>query len=407
MIRRVNGCMSKLILHIGMPKTGSSSIQESLARSLSDENFHYLNIGVNHAGILRRLFLEGSRGNHTKRQNEIWQRLKTECQRSIDKNVSLIISGEGIWHFSHSSLEKIRDFFLQYFSEILVVGYVRSPRSFMNSAFQQLVKNHNLSDFALEKCYPNYRKKFEKFDVIFERENVFLRKFDVSVLHQRDVVLDFCKALNINFDKKDVLRVNESLSLPAVSLLYVKNLKLDSGLSFPKSSFLMNVFHSLSGEKFILSDKLLEPIVDKHKEDVYWMSNRLGVSLEESSKENGKHVESEAELLTIARESFSKVLMLFDKASSEDGLDENEIIGRYVEFLHASKNDKPNRVLSERQKKRLLSASLDDKGVLIVLIQKLKRAGELEAARNIFSILSKENPNLRILSGLSNGLDIV
>ena len=53
--------MPSCILHVGMPKTGTSSIQESLLFGLSDPRFRYISFGDPNAGE----FLESLFGDET------------------------------------------------------------------------------------------------------------------------------------------------------------------------------------------------------------------------------------------------------------------------------------------------------------------------------------------------------
>ncbi len=101
----------------------------------------------------------------------------------IDKNISsffqpiMIISGEGIRRLTELELINLREFFLKYFDRVRIVAYVRKPKSYLESSFQQSVQG-GMNYFNLNKIYPNYRDLFEKFDNVFGKENVTIWKFD-------------------------------------------------------------------------------------------------------------------------------------------------------------------------------------------------------------------------------------
>lgn len=107
-----------IIIHFGMNKTGSASIQQSLYHHLSDERFHYLRIeGANHGESLRVAFVDNpanllkcrvlglsSEQIHEKR-NELKERLAQELIFSINKPP--LISAEAIFSMNMPSIDRI------------------------------------------------------------------------------------------------------------------------------------------------------------------------------------------------------------------------------------------------------------------------------------------------------------
>ncbi len=218
------------IVHIGMAKTGSSSIQESLHKHLESETHHYFDLGApNHSIRMYSLFSKKKRshvhmkkGFNEKHIDNINMRTKELLSKNINANSKpiMIISAEGISILLKSDLEDLRDYLYQYFEKVTIIGYVRTMQSFIHSHYQQRVKGGNYN-FELSSQYPNYRKKFEKFDLVFGRENVKLWKFDPKSFPEGNVVLDFCNRLGIMINPEQTLRVNETLSREALSLLYI------------------------------------------------------------------------------------------------------------------------------------------------------------------------------------------
>ena len=191
--------MSRLILHVGMPQTGSSSIQETLFSWGGFKEFHYADLGMaNHGEVITSLFEQdrfakrGHRllGRSSQEIEHFNQQALSRLEKVCEAKGQPIISGEDIWHLSEQGLEKVRDFFINHFDHIEVISYVKPPSSFMVTSFQEGVKKNSLARLRLESHYPHYQEKFEKFDRVFGQQNVTLRLFDPKQLVGRDVVID-------------------------------------------------------------------------------------------------------------------------------------------------------------------------------------------------------------------------
>lgn len=283
--------MSKCIMHIGMHKTGSSSIQSALSRHLEDSRFRYLDLGLpNHSLPLFTVF--SHRIHHlfqkealTKqqvlayRENTI-RRLSHECESSRNNNAIALISGEDICNLTHKELSSFHDYLKGYFDTIDVVAYVRTPKSFMESAFQQRLKG-GLSRFNIDSLYPSYRERFEKFENVFGQACLKYWLFEEKGFEQGDVVRDFYYRLGIAFKPKDSVRVNASLSKEAVALLFIYR-RLGPGYvtgedAHRKDQLLVTALGQVGKGKLELSTELMRAVLEKNSEDIAWMECRLGV----------------------------------------------------------------------------------------------------------------------------------
>jgi hypothetical protein len=187
--------MSSCILHIGMHKTGSTSIQNSL-HGIEDKRFLCAKLGedVNHSLAIYSIFASHPERHHMHkvlglginavRDYIASMRLDLERSIAVSKDRTLIISGEDITALEEGELKVLRDFLCARMDGVTVVGYVRSPAEYMASAFQERVRSGSLSTLVLGRQYRSYRKTFEKFDRVFGRENVHLWKFDPAHISQ-------------------------------------------------------------------------------------------------------------------------------------------------------------------------------------------------------------------------------
>lgn len=311
--------MKTLYLHIGMPKTGSSSIQETLFRmDNSSTLIRYANLGcANHGGLITSLFANNPYQWHGHRVHgrtpdevEVFNRQNRELLLTLkDCAFSQIISGEDMWHLSLNELTRLRDFFINDFDKIVVIGYVRPPVSFMASAFQQLVKNHDLSVLEPSTLIPPYKIKFEKFDQVFGRDNVYLRKFESSALLDGDVVKDFSALIGLDIQDKDIKRVNESLSLEATAVLFAHRkygVRYAPHKEAARNNLrLIGALASLGHRKLRFAPSLVESTLNKHRADITWMEERLGVSILDTGFDAEDSVRSEKDLLDIAVDQFA------------------------------------------------------------------------------------------------------
>jgi len=157
-------------VHIGMHKTGSSSIQKTLHNSLEDPNYVYVDLGgENHSGKIQSLFSTDPFTNHNHRKcgwdlskiNKFNKDTRSNLIKQLSNSTSnMIISGEGITAIDKPGLLSFKYFLRNYFRNIVIVAYIRPPISYMESAFQEKIKG-SLKKLDLEKIYPNYRKRFE------------------------------------------------------------------------------------------------------------------------------------------------------------------------------------------------------------------------------------------------------
>ncbi|QCT94705.1 hypothetical protein FE773_05785 [Caminibacter mediatlanticus TB-2] len=321
------------IVHIGMHKTGSSSIQYNLNK-YKFNNFSYFNLGVdNHSIPIFSLFTKHPekyhihlRAGRNKKEieeynNEIKKMFINHLQKNKDKEV-FIISGEDISALNNEEVTAFRNFLYKYFEKIKIIGYIRSPHSFISSNFQESVKA-GLYNFNIDIHYPHYRNRIEKFDMIFGRENVDLIYFNQKNLKNKDVVIDFLYRLQLyNDDYKNIKfeKINTSLSLETTSVLYFFNkfLKNKNFTIVEKEKIRMNLLSkikNLGNKKFLLDMELIKKVIQKYKDDVDWIEKRMNVNL--SKQENLNYsigIKSENDMLFIAK----KTLDILNKIDFND-----------------------------------------------------------------------------------------
>ena len=314
-----------------MHKTGSTSIQDTLADSLEGTKFWYMNLGDrtyksrNHGQELSIAFLSDPLKTKAARLKifnknrilKIRERIPKIISHQIDRGVEVenfIFSAEGLCHFNEKDLRNFKDFLSSKDLEYLVVGYIRTPKSFMESAFQQKLKK-GAPNLDLKGSYPEYKRKLEKFGTVFGWDNVRWWLFDPKSFPEGCVVQDFCSRLNIPIQKENIVRTNESLSKEAISLLYAYRLHgLGYGLSellkkgggrraLQETRKLETSLYNLKGSKFRLSSSFVKSIFLLYQADIEWMQEKLGRPLaEDLEKDDTTAINREEDLLEFAPE---------------------------------------------------------------------------------------------------------
>jgi len=334
----------EIIVHVGMHKTGTTSIQRTLDKHLNDPHFVYVKLAnPNHSRQIFTLFEERNHPSvNVIGDQEVEEANNQTRNRLIESfqahnNKKYIISGESIRGMSKDSLVNFKSFLSQYFQKITIVAYIRSPKAYMESAFQQIIKD-GTNHFDIDRIYPNYQK-FQQFFDVFGQENVKLWKFDPKHFPNNNVVLDFSQRLGMQIDPKKVINENESISKEALSLLYIYR---KFGPGYGNNSTAGNENHRLiqalshiQGHKVRFGPKLIKPILNKHKKDIDWMENILGESLNEHIVLSKHNIREEKDLLAVSKESISKLKALIEKNNLTKNIqaDTSEEIADLIQVL--------------------------------------------------------------------------
>lgn len=288
--------MPKCILHVGMHKTGTTSIQNSL-NYYEDDKFYYARLSgdSNHSVPIFSLFsstpekhflnrVRVANGSLDQYIASVWQSLEVSIEQAGER--TLIVSGEDISTLAGNEIELLAEYFLDHFTSTKVLGYIRPPMSFMNSLFQQAVRSGRRTELNLQKLYRNYRGIFEKFDLCFGRDNVILKIFERSELVGGDSVRDFCNTIGVDFPASRITRANESSSKEIIALVfqynrYCKEMGYDH-LSGGEAYRMSELLKGLGSTKFTFAPDLLCDVIAQNAEDMRWIEDRIGRPVDDS-----------------------------------------------------------------------------------------------------------------------------
>lgn len=173
--------MKTIFVHIGLHKTGTTTIQDYLIDNIEKLQNHGIFVPFAHRNHNLTFWVNG-KGNGQKRQNQ-WARLKRKIEKS-DLPITVLSS-----EFFSRDISEIEDWYLN-FEELVNLGYKvrfilyirRSDRRF-ESLFIEAAKGGNglidIRDFPYERFIDNW-SLCEAINKHFGPESLIVRKFEVD-----------------------------------------------------------------------------------------------------------------------------------------------------------------------------------------------------------------------------------
>lgn len=311
------------IVHVGMHKTGSTSIQQTLAKmgGLGPGHF-YPELGerANHSLAMSLMFSADPLSHHISRMQGVTRTeakkegaaLRESLARQLDQAQGRIpvLSAEYLSSCTGETLVALRDFLISAGFTPKVKAYVRPAADYMRSEFQQRVKGGS-GAFDVGVCYPKYELRFKRIERVFGAESVDYWVFASSQLQEGNVVLDFCHRLGLpRPDAAALARSNDSLSRTALALLFqYRRLAMPlkpSPEAFRRFRRVLLAVRTVAGPKFTLSPDLINPQLDLQKSDLDWMSERTKFWMGNAVQSAPDDVLSEAHLLELGRLAFEE-----------------------------------------------------------------------------------------------------
>lgn len=292
----------KAIIHIGMPKTGSTTIQTWMRsnrasieaggmRSIGvDEplrealTFAPLHVALHEMGIDRRTLLDDV---------EIWMRFKTdriegcyellteEFEKMSGKPGTFICSHEGLYGHGEFHARALDKFLSRFFDDRTYVVYIRDTLDMLLSLYSQKLRNfrevlYTKLDFPevidkwMELDHPfgktsSIEHLFFWDEIVGEKLNVRLLESDW--LAKGDLIEDFASLIGVDAHRKPG-RTNESFAAEYTE--YVRFLNRELGTALPaeirRKALDILTAASAGKPKLAVSDEQAEKIRDKNRE---------------------------------------------------------------------------------------------------------------------------------------------
>ena len=311
--------MRRIVLHIGMPKTGTTSIQASLSAGITDPRFRLVSLdttfGNQMVGALFQSAFQHHRSyfrailpdRHLKQfRRRAYRYLDHSLLQAARDGVTPIISAELAWVFEENDYVSLKRFIRDRGFETSVICYLQAPLDFFERSFQQLVitgVGHSWADLFEEH---RFAETIQIADRVFGRDNVTAFFFDPAVFPQQCVVRHFCHHIGLAPSAVNILRVNEGVSLDALKLLYTADhahaFRTDSFFSRLRRRLLVAHLRELSGPRMRFHPSITATFRSSIEQEWPWLEDRLGRSIPMSlmPREPAAEIQSEADMLDVS-----------------------------------------------------------------------------------------------------------
>jgi hypothetical protein len=197
----------QVIVHVGLPKTGSSSIQRYLAQhreEMRQGGVHYPDFDgeESHSALAvavrenPELYWRSKRRRHNGLSVPEWientmGKLR-DCLAGATPSDLLILSSEGlISSESAVELQRLLGILNEYAAEVRVLAYIRNPVEHYPSAFQQALKMPTGQMDTPSKWMSGHSKRVAALLKALRKDQINLRVFSRSCLIKSDVIEDF------------------------------------------------------------------------------------------------------------------------------------------------------------------------------------------------------------------------
>jgi hypothetical protein len=303
-------------IHIGMPKSGSTSIQRSFS-GLDEDRIAYLRLSdINHSYDLQKMFCStypthpDAKPLHAvpaarAREREGLLGL-SEGQIARDRR-DCVVSGEIMYIlFDEADIGRLTAFLAPHFDRLRVIAYIREPLGYMRSLMQQLPQT-GIPVFDPAGVYPNYRKSLEPWITALGRQNVELVPFERQTLIGGDVVSDFSMRLGLGKPITATKAENISLTAEAYAMVYAmqREIKVDkiSGMRLAITKEKIRRVRGYGVRSLDLDPEACGAILRSQAADIDWLVGQIGRPLAPSGRPgNAVLFGSEADVLALAEE---------------------------------------------------------------------------------------------------------
>jgi hypothetical protein len=210
--------MAKIFIHIGSPKTATSTLQAVLSKN----HDVLLKQGVLYPEMLRHGdahhllacdLIEKHRNKSMpdfwygpKARGEAWSSLLAEIDTLGDKIKTVVLSSELFFAQTHDPIPLMTDIRrLLCDHDIYIITYLRRQDQLYSSFYNQDVKGARqwtLSAYEFYNTHQMFQKNYieilDNWSAVFGKEKIIIRPFDSSQLTNGDIVDDFCSVIGVD-----------------------------------------------------------------------------------------------------------------------------------------------------------------------------------------------------------------
>ena len=289
---------TKIVLHVGLHKTGTTSIQTNCHRhraAFAEHGIIYPSFVFgkehrgNHSAPLAQLVVDDPdeygkdwRTNHDADGFTIQQAYREQFSElfSNAKGETLILSGEKVSGFEAQHLRALQSILLEHTDQLQTIVYVRDPLTSVTSIVQQQIKAGFKGN--LGRLVGRSRKRVETLLSVFGDELTIVN-FHEAVSNPAGLVNDFLHRVGLSPDTEhglDFVSANSGISLEASLILQAINIDFPAGSEYRKKTDAMPLL-DLPGAKFELKHFRSRPKYPELLAERAWFEEELGMTFPE------------------------------------------------------------------------------------------------------------------------------
>lgn len=279
--------IDELILHIGMPKTGTTSIQRALNAVKTGSDWTYLDLNPPHSanpvilrahgGIAPVAIHAGPREAQTPQaaHNHI-----TDAMRAV-RTPRAILSAEAMLRLPPKAVGTLLEHLNMHARSISAVAFIRPPMSFVTSYVQQFYKTgHAPIADVLRRATRPYCADIAMWDDALGAENVRLFPFARDALAGGSVVQHFAEALDLGPLPEQGRDANISLCDEATRLMV--QYRRHNPARHPGDGRILGRLSTLKGAPFGMHPDLLPGAFEMARATKPWAEARMGWVFDEA-----------------------------------------------------------------------------------------------------------------------------
>ena len=297
-----------LYLHIGLGKTGSTSIQQDLLASAdlleSQYDLHYPRNFThtrqhrgNHSMLLRSLFSDdpevrarlAAQGLSSSAAIEQYNRQtlsQLHAGFGATNASNLLLSAEGVGHFKKPQLEELAHWLQELAGEIRIVACVRHPVHALSSEIQQrLLIGEILEDMYEKPPVYLFSRLFRRFEQAFGKENIIVYDFADAIRSPDGLTTEFLRQIGIeaaaDFPRSQAS--NTSMSHEGALLLSAINrlrpILIDQDRNPARLHVNPSYFKKIPGRTYTAPRQVYDQAIRTVQGDIDWLLQEYGIDL--------------------------------------------------------------------------------------------------------------------------------
>jgi hypothetical protein len=296
-----------IYLHIGVHKTATSSIQETLGKArvlLAHGGYLYPVFTkreimlFNHSEVFYSMFFQKPETYHMNVLygynnpdvvNELNRSYHNQLIRQIEdfQGDKMILSGEDISILWLKPLENLKNYLIEITNpevHIEVILFCRHPLTWSRTHIQEVIKGGKSLEEARRNnatvILQNYQKKIKTFARVFSFESIHVFRFEDAIQNEYGPAgafllcigadASFIKTLNLKNEVHNILLSYEATTL--LNAIYIKTPGFTDNQVNPElRNFYPKHIHQIPGEKFYLEPNHNHEIWQRSQEDINWL----------------------------------------------------------------------------------------------------------------------------------------